>query len=83
MHNICKAAEESLDYERIYNDLKDHSHKPIANREVISSSAVHIAYELRAELIIVFSETGTTTRYLAKYKPIMPIISVSSNKKLL
>ena len=23
MHNICKEAEESLDYERTYDDLKD------------------------------------------------------------
>lgn len=84
MHNICKAAEESLDYERIYNDLKENSvNNKVSIREVIASSAVHVAYELRSKLIIIFSETGHTTKCLAKYKPIMPIISVSSNKKLL
>jgi len=83
MHNICKAAEESLDYERIYNDLKENSVNNLAIREIIASSAVHVAYELRSKLIIIFSETGHTTKCLAKYKPIMPIISVSSNKKLL
>lgn len=44
MHNICKAAEESLDYERIFNDLKENTHQPPSNREIIASSAVQLAY---------------------------------------
>lgn len=54
--------------------------RPLSFKEAFASSAVHIAYEIKAKLIIVFSETGTTSRYLSKYKPIMPIVALSHNK---
>lgn len=89
MNNICKEAEESLDYEKIYEylDLKyfiiidnKSTPRPLALKETIASSAVHIAYEIKAKLIIVFSETGTTAKYLSKYRPVMPIVALSHNK---
>lgn len=80
MHNICKEAEESLDYERIYEYLDSSSERPLSIKEAHASSAVHLAYEIKAKLIVVFSETGTTSKYLSKYKPIMPIVALSHNK---
>jgi pyruvate kinase len=80
MQNICKEAEESLDYEKVFEHLYESTPRPLNLKEVIASSAVKIAYELKAKLIVVFSETGATTRYLSKYKPIMPVISICNNK---
>ena len=48
----------------------------------MASAAVRIAYEERAKLIVAFTETGRTTRYLSKYRPVMPIISCTYDQNL-
>jgi pyruvate kinase len=48
----------------------------------MASAAVRIAYEERAKLIVAFTETGRTTRYLSKYRPVMPVISATHDLNL-
>jgi pyruvate kinase len=48
--------------------------------EAIASSSVRTTFDLRAAVIIVLTETGTTARYVAKYRPLAPIITVTSSE---
>ena len=45
----------------------------MSSSESIGSSAVKVAYDVGAKLIIVLSETGHTARLIAKYRPKMPV----------
>lgn len=52
-------------------------HPNLSKREALASSAVRAASKIEAKLIIVFTVTGNTARLVAKYKPAMPILTVS------
>jgi pyruvate kinase len=43
----------------------------------VSSSVVHNAEDVRATLIVALTETGSTARMIARYKPQQPIIVVT------
>lgn len=47
----------------------------------MASSAVRIAYEIEADIIIVLTEFGRATRYISKYKPSVPILSITYSPK--
>lgn len=46
--------------------------------ESVASSAVKTAIDLRAAMVVVLTETGTTARLLAKYRPDMPILAFTA-----
>lgn len=46
--------------------------------ESVASSAVKTAIDLKATMVIVLSETGTTARLLAKYRPQVPILAFTA-----
>lgn len=50
--------------------------------ESIASSAVKTADEMQAQLLIVLTETGYTARQVAKYKPTVPVMCFTNNKKV-
>lgn len=50
-------------------------------QDAISSAAVDIAEKLNATAIIVETKTGATAANIAKHKPNLPIISVSSERR--
>ncbi len=50
--------------------------------DAIAFSVVNSALIINAKLIIAFSESGTTAKRISKYRPICPVISVSSNPKV-
>jgi pyruvate kinase len=50
--------------------------------ESIASSAVKTAHEMNAKLLIVLTETGFTARMVAKYKPTVPVMCFTNNKKI-
>ena len=43
----------------------------------LADAAVSCAYQTRASCIVVFSHTGETTRMIAKYRPICPVMSLT------
>jgi pyruvate kinase len=47
--------------------------------EAISRSAAEIAREIEARVIVAFTETGITARYVSKARPTVPIITFSPN----
>ena len=46
--------------------------------EAVASSAVITAEELDAALVICFTETGTTSRLMSKYRPQCPIFAITA-----
>lgn len=46
--------------------------------ESVASSAVKTAIDLKASMVVVLTETGTTARLLAKYRPDMPILAFTA-----
>lgn len=73
MSSIIKAAETKV------GEKKFESDEVIAN--AISASTVRIADELKAPLIIVFTEGGYTARVIARHRPSQPIFALSPNPR--
>ena len=77
MAKICVEAEKTLDYKRIFHDMKLYSQTPLPTAEAVSSAAVSTVLDLNIDLIIVLTDTGKIARYVAKYKPSVPILACS------
>ena len=82
MVGICREVERMLDYSYVFNALRSHLRKDasISITETITSSAVKTAYDLNAALIICLTETGRTAKLVCKYRPVSPVICVTSNE---
>jgi len=81
MDSICKEAEtvESAgDYPSLFEALKQESSQPKVP-EVVCSYAVRAANDLAASVIVVLTESGQTARLVAKYRPRVPVICVTSS----
>jgi pyruvate kinase len=77
MAKICVEAEKMIDYRRQYNDLRLFTPGPLATAEAVSSAAVATVLDLNIDLIIVLTDTGKIARYVAKYRPPVPILACS------
>jgi pyruvate kinase len=80
MRYMCKEAERVegvTDYPSLFEVLREFSLKNPSISEIMASYAVRIANDLKCELIIVFSETGSLVRLLIKYRPQTPVICVT------
>ena len=77
MSKICVEAEKMLDYKRVYHDLKLFSPGPLATAEAVASAAVATVLDLNIDLIIVLTDTGKIARFVAKYRPPVPILACS------
>jgi len=81
MDSICKEAEavEAVgDYPSLFEALKQYNQEsPVP--EVVCSYAVRAANDLHASVIITLTESGSTARLVAKYRPRIPIICVTSS----
>ena len=85
MSKICLEAEKQVDYRKLYTDLRKHViHKQggvISVPESIASSAVKTSWDLKASLIIVLSDSGSTVRFVSKYRPHAPILCITSTEQ--
>ncbi len=82
MASTCVEAESMIDYDEQYDAIR---HKmlalgvPISPSESIASSAVKTGRDLNAKAIIVMTESGVTARLIAKYRPFIPILALTSH----
>lgn len=77
MAKCCVEAEKMIDYRRSYNDLRLFTPGPLATAEAVASAAVATVLDLNIDLIIVLTDTGKIARFVAKYKPPVPILACS------
>ncbi|RLN53809.1 hypothetical protein BBJ28_00008233 [Nothophytophthora sp. Chile5] len=79
MAKICVEAEAALDYAELYRVSQALNLQHISMCESVASSAVEIAIDVCAKLIISFTETGSSTKLLAKYRPEANILAVTAS----
>jgi pyruvate kinase len=82
MASICGEAESIIDYDAQYDHVRHamlDTGLKLSPSESIASSAVKTARDVGAKAIIVLSETGTTARLIAKYRPSMRILAFTAN----
>jgi len=79
MHNVCREAESSIFYLPLFNELRAVTAKPTETSETIASSAVNACLEQNCAAIIVMTTSGNSARLLSKYRPRVPIITVTRN----
>jgi len=81
MRKLCEEAEKSLDYMTIYNDMRSAvlARDTRMNAvEAMTSTVVKTAQDAGAPLIICFTESGSTVRFVAKYRPRATILAVTT-----
>lgn len=70
-------AETSSNMDELYIAVRNSTRKRFGSvpaSESIASSAVKTAYDVNAKMILVMSETGTTARQIAKFRPSFPVV---------
>lgn len=82
MRNICEQAESVLDYKSLYLNMRlnvlNGGKMPAV--ESVASSAVKATVDSDVKLIIALTETGSTARMIAKYRPKCPILAITASE---
>ncbi|KAJ7596901.1 pyruvate kinase [Mycena floridula] len=81
MAETCLLAEYAICYPPLYDDLKAVQPRPTETAETVAIAAVAAASEQNASAILVLSTSGNTARLLSKYRPRVPIITVTRNEQ--
>merc|ERR1712228_417165 len=81
MRRICEQAESVLDYKKVYLNMREVVlQKGLMDAvESICSSAVKTTIDANCPLIIALTETGSTARLIAKYRPKCPILAITAS----
>jgi len=79
MANICREAEAATTPDILFDSLRKLSNSKADLTEAIACSAVNASNEAGAGAIIVLTISGTTSRLVAKYRPSVPVITVTRN----
>eukprot|EP01061_Rhynchopus_euleeides_P047322 TRINITY_DN943_c0_g1_i1.p1 TRINITY_DN943_c0_g1~~TRINITY_DN943_c0_g1_i1.p1 ORF type:complete len:570 (+),score=162.44 TRINITY_DN943_c0_g1_i1:48-1757(+) len=80
MRRVTLEAQVANREQNLFESVRALRQFPISMQESIVSSAVNSAYELQAVAIIALTNTGTTARLVAKYRPPCPIVAVTYNE---
>ena len=70
-----------MDYSSAYLNIIRHTNKPLSRAEAITSAAVKAATDLLSPMIVCLTETGSSARFVAKYKPAMPVVTLTPNEQ--
>lgn len=85
MSRVCMTAEAAIDYPAVFLSLLQSLEKTkgrlISRPEAITSSAVKACMDLKASCIIVLTETGSSALFVAKYKPGVPVLTLTANEQ--
>ncbi|KAG6580306.1 pyruvate kinase [Phytophthora cinnamomi] len=79
MARICIEAEQALDYAEVYRLHRAANSKHVSLCESVASSAVEISLDMAVKLIISITDSGVSTKLLAKYRPKANILAVTSS----
>lgn len=81
MAETCLLAEAATCYPALHDELRNATPRPTETVETVALAAVAAASEQNASAIIVLSTSGNTARLLSKYRPSVPIITVTRNEQ--
>jgi len=81
MAETCLLAEGAICYPPLYDELRAIQPRPTETVETVAIAAVAAASEQNASAILVLSTSGNTARLISKYRPLVPIITVTRNEQ--
>uniref|UniRef100_O94122 Pyruvate kinase n=1 Tax=Agaricus bisporus TaxID=5341 RepID=KPYK_AGABI len=81
MAETCLLAETAICYPPLYDDLRAVQARPTETAETVAIAAVAAAAEQDAKALLVLSTSGETARLVSKYRPKIPIITVTRNEQ--
>jgi len=81
MAETCLLAESAICYLPLYDDLRAIQPRPTETVETVAIAAVAAASEQGAGAILVLSTSGNTARLISKYRPRVPILTVTRNEQ--
>ncbi|KAI0067803.1 pyruvate kinase [Artomyces pyxidatus] len=81
MAETCLLAEAAICYPPLYDELRSVTSRPTETSETVALAAVAAASEQNADAILVLSTSGNTARLVSKYRPSVPIITVTRNEQ--
>jgi len=81
MGKVCRSTEAALDYSATFLNIMRLTKKPLGRAEAITSSAVKSATDLQSPMIVCLTESGSSARYVAKYKPPMPVVTLTPDEQ--
>lgn len=82
MDKLCQEAESTIAYLPLFEEIRVHCRNAGIVTETISSSAVNASLEPYVRAIIVLTTTGESAFRVAKFRPQVPIITVTRNVPL-
>jgi len=81
MAETCMLAEAAICYPPLFDDIRAIQPRPTETAETVAIAAVAAASEQNAGAILVLSTSGNTARLISKYRPSVPIITVTRNQQ--
>ncbi|KAJ4002420.1 pyruvate kinase [Lentinula boryana] len=81
MAETCLLAEYAICYPPLYDEIRSIQPRPTETTETVALAAVTAASEQNASAILVLSTSGNTARLISKYRPKVPIITVTRNEQ--
>lgn len=79
MAKCCIEAEQTINYMRLYKDIKHLSPKNLSTAEAVAAAAASAVLDLGIGLVIVLTDNGKLARLIAKYRPEVKILACSIN----
>jgi len=80
MARISREAETARNMFPYFQSMVASLPKPLGTAETVACAAVQAAFDQHASAMIVITNSGTTARLVAKFRPACPIIAVVGNK---
>ncbi|VDM40089.1 unnamed protein product [Toxocara canis] len=77
MHHICKEAEAAMYHTKFFEELLRVTPKPTDTAHTIAIAATSAAVSCQASAILLVTTTGRSAGLLSRYRPPMPVFSIS------
>jgi len=81
MAETCLLAESAICHPPLYDEIRAIQNRPTETAETVAIASVAAATEQNASAILVLSTSGNTARLISKYRPRVPIITVTRNEQ--
>ncbi|KAJ3074972.1 hypothetical protein HDU98_009642 [Podochytrium sp. JEL0797] len=82
MSAICREAELDINYPEMYRAIRANTVIPQSISEAVAASAVKTSNNLEAAMIVVLTESGTSAQTVCKYRPICPILAITTDPQV-
>uniref|UniRef100_A0A158PCG9 Pyruvate kinase n=1 Tax=Angiostrongylus cantonensis TaxID=6313 RepID=A0A158PCG9_ANGCA len=82
MHSICKQAELAFYYAKYYEEILFNTKRPTDHTHTTAIGAVSAAVFCKAKAIVLITTTGNTAVLCSRYRPPVPVISISRNEQV-